>query len=293
MSAAPSALETSLRAVQAIIMAADAPCDPAILEASTWTEQKETVQPTEASTRAPATERLRMYRQHILKRLTRAICSGLPRAAACLGAACEGQIRQFFAAGQTRSLYLRDVVFEFVAWAAPRWRVDPALPPYVVDLARYELAVLAAARAPDDSQDAGALPLALDQRVRFSHAACLYHFEYAVHQSQPGTPPAPAASALLFYRDRDGLVQVLALSSLAAAMVAALMSSPATLGQAVVQACQRFAQPTDETILVETAQLLADLAERGVVLGAEPGHSASDPPLHSSAPPARCLRSEV
>ena len=85
-------------------------------------------------------ERMLVYRSLVHNRLVAAIREFIPRAAA---RRVRPELREDFAACMDacgpKSPYLRDVQGEFVAWVATRWASDPALPPYLHDLARHEL----------------------------------------------------------------------------------------------------------------------------------------------------------
>ncbi|WP_437955544.1 putative DNA-binding domain-containing protein [Sorangium sp. So ce119] len=169
--------------------------------------------------------RLLLYRGLIRRGLTGAIRAGIPRTAARLGARFEADVARFLEVELPRSRYLRDVAFEFVGFAAPRWAGDPEVPAYLADLARHELAAFAAscaepdgdedggpAGAPDEldapgdlgapgaldapgapgAQDAAAgapasgEELSLDRGARFQRAAALVRHEHAVHRLEGG-----------------------------------------------------------------------------------------------------------
>ncbi|WP_437731248.1 HvfC family peptide modification chaperone [Sorangium sp. So ce1335] len=99
--------------------------------------------------------RLLLYRSLIRRGLTRAIRAGIPRTAARLGARFEADVARFLEAELPRSRYIREVAFEFVGFAAPRWAEDPEVPAYLADLARHELAAFAASFAEPDGDESG------------------------------------------------------------------------------------------------------------------------------------------
>jgi hypothetical protein len=69
--------------------------------------------------------------------------------------------------------------------------------------------------------------------------------------------------SILIYRDPEHRSRFLELTPLAAAILERLFAGE-TLGQALTNACASL----DEEVLAGTARLLADLGERGVLLGA-------------------------
>ncbi|WP_437660023.1 HvfC/BufC N-terminal domain-containing protein [Sorangium sp. So ce1182] len=236
--------------------------------------------------------RLLLYRSLIRRGLTGAIRAGIPRTAARLGARFEADVARFVEVELPRSRYLRDVTFEFVGFAAPRWGEDPEVPAYLADLARHELAAFAAscaeadeeagepgapgARDAGDAADTRDAPasgeeLSLDRGARFQRAAALVRYEHAVHRLEGGESardvPAREPTRLLVYRDAGHEVRFLELTPLAAEILGRLLAG-AALRDAVVEGCAALGRPVDGPVLESTAALLSDLAERGALLGA-------------------------
>jgi hypothetical protein len=69
-------------------------------------------------------------------------------------------------------------------------------------------------------------------------------------------------------------VRYLELSALAAAILERLHAGRQTLRQAVTSACAAEGVAPDETVLSGAARVLADLAERGALLGPAPAFPA-------------------
>ncbi|AUX45855.1 hypothetical protein SOCE26_073510 [Sorangium cellulosum] len=222
-------------------------------------------------------KRLLLYRSLVRSGLTSAIRNEIPRTAARLGALFEAYVSRFLAEELPRSPYLRDVAFEFVAFAAPRWAADPEVPSYLADLARHELAAFVAACAEPEGAAAGAPgsgdELSLDRGARFQRAATLVRYEHAVHRLQGGEAardvPAREPVSLLVYRDAEHEVRYLELTPLAAEILGRLLEGE-TLRDAVVAGCAALGRPVDGPVLESTAAFLSDLAERGALLGASP-----------------------
>lgn len=215
--------------------------------------------------------RLLIYRRLVHRGLRGAIRVEIPRTAARLGDLFEAEVTRFFEQEMPRSHYLRDAAFELVEWAAPRWRVDPRVPNYLVDLARHELSAFEVAGAP-----AGEAPgptsddLTLVSIVRFDPAARIRRYDYAVHRLLAELDARDEAEAretwLLAYRDRDHDVRYLELTPTAASILEALMRGDA-LGDAVKRGAETRGAKLTPELLEGTARLLADLVDRGVVVG--------------------------
>jgi hypothetical protein len=220
-----------------------------------------------------APRRLGVYRSLVRNGLSGVVLRMLPRTRARMNAACAGQfdadLAAFLEEPGPRTHYLRDVPTEYLAWADPRWRADEHVPAYLPDLASHELAAFAVAAS------APALPVqpgevSLDRPVAFLDSMRLLHHAWAVHElpeSEDDTREPPRREVhLLAYRDADHAVRWLELTPLAAAIVARLAGGDA-LGSAVASACAT-AHAEAASVRLDVAKLLADLGERGVLLGA-------------------------
>jgi hypothetical protein len=225
---------------------------------------------------APA--RLAVYRSLVRNTLAGTVQRMLPVTRAHLtgtrSARFDEDLVLFLDAVGPRTHYLRDVSAEYVAWAAPRWRTDPHVPGYVPDLAAHELAAFAVATASAVRGAKSPVDIALDRGVAFAESARLLRYEWAVHElprTPAGDPRAPACRAvrLLAYRDGDHAVRWLELTPLAHAVLERLVAGDA-LGAAVLRACEDHETPAP-AVTADVARLLADLAQRGIVLGGASG----------------------
>ena len=222
-----------------------------------------------ASLAAVGEKRLLVYRKLVRRGLTAAIRLEIPRTAARLESQFEVWVERFIDEESPRSHYLRDVAFELVAWARPRWAADALVPDYLGDLARHELAGFDVGSADDDGGPTG-IDLELDGTARFHASVRLARYEYAVHRLLADLDardvPAREPIALLAYRDGGHEVRYLELTPLAAAIVDRLVIGE-TLRSAVVGAATEQGEPLGPEVLAGTARLLDDLAERGALLG--------------------------
>jgi uncharacterized protein len=252
-----------------------------------WLE-KRGVAPDDVEAILAAPPRLGIYRSLVRNGLWSVVLRMLPRTRARMNAACEGRfdvdLAAFLDEVGPRTHYLRDVPAEYVAWVAPRWRADARVPAYLVDLATHELAAFAvAAAAPASSVPA--VEVDLQRPLAFLESTRLLHHGWAVHElpahelradelpadagdDAPAVTEEPARREvhLLAYRDADHTVRWLELTPLASAILTRLVAGE-PLGEAVASACAA-AGVTAASVLPELARLLADLGERGVVLGA-------------------------
>ncbi|MCY1006101.1 DUF692 family protein [Nannocystis pusilla] len=221
-------------------------------------------------------ERLLVYRQLIRRQVRGVLADLLPRTAAARGQAVfDADADAWLAELGPRSRLLRDLPGEFATWAAPRWSIEhvpagmPQAPAWLGDLARQELLThevgAAPLRPPADPR-----PFALDARLEFDPSARLGRFDFAVHEltDEPDAAPRREPTALLLYRDREHAVRTLHLSPLAEALLDALLVRGTTVEQAVREAAAATGSALDGELLGRVSVLLADLGERGAVLGA-------------------------
>jgi hypothetical protein len=235
------------------------------------------VAPEDVDAIAAAPHRLAVYRTLVRNGLAGVVLRMLPRTRARLDAAWAGRfdadLARFLDDLGPRTHYLRDVPGEFFAWARPRWTGDAQVPAYLTDLAAHELACFRVAAS--ESTMAGTAPgeVAPDRAIAFADSARLVRYAWAVHElgtSETATDrPTPRDVHLLAYRDAEHAVRWLELSPLAAAIARRLLAGD-VLENAVRGACEEHTT-APAAVAADVARLLADLAERGVLLGARPG----------------------
>lgn len=169
-----------------------------------------------------------------------------------------------------RTPHLRDVPAELVAFAGPRWRARAATPAYLAELAEVEVLEFGVATALRDAPPTELGAVAVDRALVFASEARLARFAHPVHHVLRGegvAPPPPGAVALLVYRDAEHATRFFDLSPLAAAIVERALAG-APLGEALAGACAASGEALSDEVLAGLARLLAELAERGVLLGA-------------------------
>jgi hypothetical protein len=222
-----------------------------------------------------APRRLAVYRSLVRNGLEGVVVRMLARTRTRLNAACGGRfdadVARFLDEVGPRTHYLRDVPHEFFAWAGPQWSVDPRVPAYLSDLATHELACFAVAAAPTrpDAQALG--EVAPDRALVFADSTRLMRYASAVHElpaDETATDlPSRRDVHLLAYRDPGHAVRWLELTPLAGAIVGRLMRGDA-LQSAIRSACDDHGT-APAAVATSVARLLADLGERGVLLGAK------------------------
>lgn len=215
-------------------------------------------------------ERLLVYRELVRGNLREALQLSIPRSMARLGPVFDEYFDRFLRERGPRTHYLRDVTTELLDFCAAAWERDARVPSYLLELARHEALHIEVSALPSLPRNHLAQPLALERGVRLGAALRLVHYRHAVHEladdEADRTSPAERPVSLLVYRSPEHEVRYLELSPLARGIVERLLAGD-TLGAAVQGAATAAGSALTEAVLSGAAQLLADLAERGVVWG--------------------------
>jgi uncharacterized protein len=217
--------------------------------------------------------RLGIYRRLVRHNVENVIGAMLERTRVRLEAhrrgAFDAEVAAFLDEVGPRTPHLRDVPREFLAFAAPRLAADPALPPWLVDHAQVELVEFTVGVLPRGQPQPALADIAADRPLVFLEARMLVRAAWAVHDmpDDPRSEPEERPVTLLVYRDAEHRTRFLDLTPLAAEILERLFRG-APLAVAMTEACAARGEPLTEAVLAGAARLLADLGERGVLLGA-------------------------
>jgi hypothetical protein len=207
--------------------------------------------------------RVAIYRRLVRNTLGDVVGKLLERTRREMGVSFDEAFARWLDERGPRTHFLRDVPHELVAWATPFWR-DLGVPAWMIDLARHEMTSFGVSSAPH-LPELRAEEVSLDRGLLLTNLARIERYAFAVHED--ASPPFERPVALLYYRDSEHLLRVLELSPLAAAI---LECARLPLRDAIAQGCEATAVPMNDDTLASIARLLADLGERGVLLGALP-----------------------
>ncbi|MDB4994309.1 MAG: hypothetical protein JWM74_1741 [Myxococcaceae bacterium] len=213
--------------------------------------------------------RLLAYRLLVRNNLAGVVFKMMARTRARAPIAFDRTFVQFLDEVGPKSHYLRDVPHELFAWARARWEADATLPPYLVDLAAYELAEYAVSAAEEPAPPV-LIDVALDRAIAFAAHARFARYRFAVHtlpdDPADATVPEQRDVALVLYRDADEALASLELSPLHAAAIERLLAGD-VLEAALRSAAAAQGVALDDAVLVSFAEVITELGERGVVLG--------------------------
>jgi hypothetical protein len=215
--------------------------------------------------------RLLVYRRLVRGTLREALRATIPRTLARLGERFEPWFSEFLAVSPPVTHYLRDLTPQFLRFALERWANAADVPAYLTDLARHEALQVEVASLLARPKGQVPAELSLDRGVEFIDAVRLVHYAWAVHRLPEDETsrelPEHSAASLLVYRSPEHEVRYLELGAFAVALLSNLLNERLSLQDALVGAAQRARLPLDDQLLTRAAKLLADLAERGALLG--------------------------
>lgn len=221
-------------------------------------------------------DRLLVYRRLVLNRFVDVVETTVPRTQARRGLeAFHADVSRFLDEDASKSQYLRDIALEFAQWAERRWPENESIPAYLPYLARHEILSFEMAALPNDDRPVAEGELDLERPVRMQASSRVVRYPYAVHEL-PTDPddvsePERRDTALLAYRDREHKVRYLDLGPASAEILEALIHRREPLREAISAGAAAAEVSMDDAYLGGVATLLADLADRGVLLGPEPG----------------------
>jgi len=215
--------------------------------------------------------RLLVYRRLVRGTLRGALRATIPRTLARLGEHFEQYFAEFLRVSPPITRYLRDLTPQFLHFAFERWSSDSNVPPYLGDLARHEALQVEVASLLALPKGHVPAELALDAGVEFIDAVRLEHYEWAVHllpeDEFSRELPTRGPVSLLVYRSPEHEVRYLELTPFARALLSALLTERLSLHAALLGAAESVGTALDDELLTRAAKLLADLAERGALLG--------------------------
>jgi hypothetical protein len=215
-----------------------------------------------------APRRLGLYRKLVRHNIVGVIESMLPRTQERMDKVVPGSfvasIDAWLEHDGPRTAHLRDVPSELLAFATPRWKKDERLPRWLPDYAELELVDFVIGVAPRPAPPPPLADVSADLPLVFADPKRLVRLGWSVHEENIEQRDV----TILVYRDGEHRTRFLELTHLAGLILERLLAGDA-LGPAMVSACQTMGCALDDAVLQGAARLLADLGERGVILGAK------------------------
>jgi hypothetical protein len=215
--------------------------------------------------------RWRAYRRMVRARFYQVIDHAFERTIAVIGLErFHGIVDRFLAQDPPRSVYLRDVPGEFLRFVESSGR-STALPPFGLDLMRFEWAELDVAYTYEEVRPDDVVQLDMERVAAISPAHRLLALDYPVHRIESdgaGAPAEPEPVRLCVYRDLSSHeIETLVLTPVAASILEQIAAGRQSLSDVVKSAAAAHRATIDVAFVEALSTLLADLTERGVLLG--------------------------
>lgn len=183
-------------------------------------------------------------------------------------------VREFFARHRCRTPLFHRIAGEFVVWLDAR-RPRAGEPPFLRELAHYEWIELELATAPDPEVAADPQGDLFDGRPVLSPLARLLEYRWPVHRISPDfrpRKPGPEPTRLVVCRTRADEVRFLEANAVTARLLTVLKPGRLTGRQALARIARELHGKTPgrphETVLAQGAQLLEQLRQQDILLGA-------------------------
>jgi len=210
-----------------------------------------------------------VYRDAIRKRLRAELRLALPRTRATVGdPAFDRAFEKFLASDPPRTRFFHFIPDLFAIGAAQDFAATPALPPHAADLCRYEAALRTVADLPD-AVPTGLSEFAFELRPVLAPALRLLELRHAVHvEPAPEQGYAPGEHHLCVYRrPEERKAGTLKLNAVGYDLLKRFESGEQTVAESIQHVAAQRSLHVDERFLDGLCTMLADLIERGVILG--------------------------
>jgi hypothetical protein len=222
---------------------------------------------------ASGTQRLLAYHHMAHGRLFKTIRTFLGGAAVRLGDdRLRSDVDDWIADPGPKTVYLRDIPAEFLAWARPRWDEDPALPAWLGELAAHQVLIRTLRNDPREVGPHSEVSIDLERPIVCNATIELVRPRWAVHRLPAKLPDdaepelLAGGHAVIAYRHADDQPRFIDIKPRSAHMLDLLIAGN-SLRDALFGACEATGETLDDEILSVTAVTLADLIDRHVLLG--------------------------
>ncbi len=215
-----------------------------------------------------ALKRMRVYADIVFNNIEASVATCYPVCKQVLGKrAWKKLVRGFFSEHASNTPIFREIPAQFLSYI----NQQPQLPAYLAQLAHYEWVELSVSMFPAIVHELGSeANLLLDYPVINPTAVCL-SYDYPVHQISPRIKPSQALAEpihLLVFRNVLHTVKFVEMNAVTANLIQRLMSKPQTGQGALEQLADEMGFAEYAPIVKFGAQILEDLKQQGVILGA-------------------------
>lgn len=218
-----------------------------------------------------APERMAVYEEIVFNNLFESVSACFPIARKIIGKRTwRALVQTFLRHYSARDPLFRSIPHQFLHYLnQEKADLPPSLPPYFKSLCHYEWVELQVAACPAHNVQLKVMhedDLA-NQRPLFTAAMQLLDYAYPVHRISARYQPELQSTHLLVYRSHDDQVQFMELNAVTHRLISLLQRETLTGQQALTQIAKELQHPQPERIIEFGLSLLADLRDRGVIIG--------------------------
>lgn len=210
-------------------------------------------------------DRWLVYRHMVRARLRGMIANALVRTVAALGEeAWNAWFDRWLDEAPPRTRYIREIVPELLDYCLPRWERDPSVPPWMIELAKLEVTRWEVGYTDAEPPEAG--ELAFEKVPVLSPAVHVLRFAHPVHEKHETYAENP--TWLCVYRRADDKTAVWAIDAFTAGILESFAAGDRTITDTVKSVAAQLEIPLDEKLVQRIGTVLAELVQRGILLGA-------------------------
>ena len=206
-----------------------------------------------------------VYRDLVRNRLVGVVEAALPRTKEASGEPFwRRTVTDWLSSGGPRTRYFRRVPSEFSEFALPLWRSGER--GWLVDLARYEIALWTARHAPPDPEPGAEFQF--DRRPVVGASVQVLRLSHPVHRSTaPTQGDVTEPTILCIYRNDQHRAESQTLNPLAADLVECWLRAEETVAESVQRTAAAHGATIGPAFVEKLSALVADFLERGILIG--------------------------
>ena len=212
-------------------------------------------------------KRMAVYREIVFNNIVGSVSACYPVCQLCMGKrAWQQLIRGFFAQYAATSPIFRDIPKHFLDYLSH----TEQLPAYLTSLAQYEWVELALASQVTETISVSKNSDLLDEIPVLAPAHQLLEYDYPVHQiSAKFKPSTSTQTFLLVFRNAQNSVKFIELNPITFQLLSLIQDKQLTGRQALTQMAVAMQHPEVNMIVSFGAEILADLARQGAIIGSQ------------------------
>ena len=182
-------------------------------------------------------------------------------------------VRDFFVRHRAQTPYFLEIAQEFLEFLQKERQIEPADPPFLLELAHYEWVELAVAISEETADPAHADPNGdlMEGIPLVSPLAWNLSYRFPVHRIRPDFQPdvpGEESTHLVVYRDRQEDVEFMEINAVTQRLLQLLQENPEWTGlDTVKRIAEELRHPRPEIVIDAGRRLLGDLRARDIVLG--------------------------